>query len=114
MRAVKKCFGNTKTLGNNILKLGTNMHLIDDPWCYTASVSVCDVIQLQLVNIFFYPFYTIHLNLASTLVHKQFQVQHVLFHSVVDAADSPRPPRLSKETCVCFLLKKFPQKYFAI
>ncbi len=56
MRAVKKCFGNTKTLGNNILKLGTNMHLIDDPWCYTASVSARDVIQLQLVNIFFIHF----------------------------------------------------------
>ncbi len=56
MRAVKKCFGNTKTLGNNILTLGTNMHLIDDPWCYTASVSACDVIQLQLVNIFFIHF----------------------------------------------------------
>ncbi len=32
MRAVKKCFGSTKTLGNNVLKLRTNMHLIDDPW----------------------------------------------------------------------------------
>ncbi len=39
---------------------------------------------------------------------------NTLFHSVVDAADSPRPPRLSKETCVCFLLKKFPQKYLVI
>ncbi len=32
-----------------------------------------------------------------------------LFHSVVDAADSPRPPRLSKETCVCYLLKVSPE-----
>ncbi len=32
MRAVKKCFGSTKTLGNNVLKLRTNMHLIVDPW----------------------------------------------------------------------------------
>ncbi len=29
MRAVKKCFGNTKTLGNNVLKMRTK-HL--DPW----------------------------------------------------------------------------------
>ncbi len=33
MRAVKKCFGNTKTLGNNVLKLRTNMNLIDDLCC---------------------------------------------------------------------------------
>ncbi len=32
MRTVKKCFGNTKKLGNNVLKLRTEMHLIDDPW----------------------------------------------------------------------------------
>ncbi len=51
MRAVKKYFGNTKTLGNNLLKLRTNMHLIDDPWRkYTASVSARNVIKLQLVN----------------------------------------------------------------
>ncbi len=33
MRAVKKCFGNIKTLGNNVIKLRTNMYLIDEPWC---------------------------------------------------------------------------------
>ncbi len=32
MRIVKNCFGNSKTLGNNVLKLRTNMHLIDDLW----------------------------------------------------------------------------------
>ncbi len=33
MRTVKKCFGNIKTLGNNVIKLRTNMYLIDEPWC---------------------------------------------------------------------------------
>ncbi len=73
------------------------MLLIDDPWRYTTSVSARYVIKLQLVNIYFFlidPFYTIRLHLASTLAHKQFQVQHFLFHSVVNAADSLRPPRL--------------------
>ncbi len=32
MSAVKKFFGNTKMLGNNVLKLKTNMNLIDGPW----------------------------------------------------------------------------------
>ncbi len=33
MRAVKKYFGNNEMLGNSVLKLRTNMHLIvDDPW----------------------------------------------------------------------------------
>ncbi len=63
-------------------------------------MSACYVIKLQLVNIFFFlidPFYTIRLHLASALAHKQFPVQDFLFHSVVDAADSPRPPRLSRD-----------------
>ncbi len=29
MRAVKKCFENTKTLGNIVFKLKTNMYLLD-------------------------------------------------------------------------------------
>ncbi len=28
----EKFLGNTKMLENNVLKLRTNMHLIDDPW----------------------------------------------------------------------------------
>ncbi len=79
------------------------------PSSYVLSVSERDVIKLQLVNTFFLidPFYTIRLHLASAHAHKQCQVQHFLFHSVVDAADSPRPPWLRKVLCLCFLLKRF-------
>ncbi len=38
---VKKCFGNTKTLGNNVLKLRTNKGLIDDPWHKYRLLHLC-------------------------------------------------------------------------
>ncbi len=41
MRTVKKCFGNTKTLGNNALKLRTKKDLIDDPWHKYRLLHLC-------------------------------------------------------------------------
>ncbi len=59
-----------------------------------------DVTKLQLVNKRF---------LLSILYNppsfSNFQVQHFLFHSVVDDADSPTDAAQQREVRLCFLLK---------
>ncbi len=90
-----------------VLKLKTNMHLLMTRGV-TASVSARDVIQLQLVNIFFDPFYkSAFINKCTA--HKQFDVQHFLFHSVVDAAYSRDCRGSAKRRAFAFFWKRFPR-----